>query len=123
MSSAAIQAKIKAGLAKAVGKVGSADVDEVFLVVNSGGSSDPINPVAPTETDVELVNAIFTSYDVNLIGANIQAGDRLLITDNVVFIPTGATIKQGTTKYIAISVAPVSPTSDNLLDKTQLRVK
>ena len=123
MSSAAIQAKIKAGLAKAVAKVGSSDADEVFLVVNSGGSSDPINPTAPTETNVELVNAIFTAYDINLIGANIQDGDRLLITDNAVFIPTGATIKQGTTKYIAISVSPVSPTSDNLLYKTQLRVK
>ena len=123
MSSAAIQAKIKAGLAKAVGKVGSATIDKVYLVVKTGGSSDPITPIAPVETDVELVNAIFTAYDINLIGANIQTGDRMLITDDAVFIPTGATIKQGAVKYIAISVEPVAPTSDALLYKTQLRVK
>jgi len=123
MSASAIQSKIKAGLAKAVGKVGSATVDKVYLVVNSGGSSDPLNPIAPTETDTELVNAIFTAYDINLIGGNIQNGDRMLITDNIVYIPVGATIKQGSTKYIVISVEPVAPTSEALLYKSQLRVK
>jgi len=123
MSAAAIQSKIKAGLAKAVGKVGSATVDKVYIVVNSGGSSDPLNPIAPTETDTELVNAIFTAYDINLIGGNIQNGDRMLITDNIVYIPVGATIKQGSTKYIVISVEPVAPTSEALLYKSQLRVK
>jgi len=123
MSAAAIQSKIKAGLAKAVGKVGSATVDKVYLVVNSGGSSDPLNPIAPTETDTELVNAIFTAYDINLVGGNIQNGDRMLITDNIVYIPVGATIKQGSTKYIVISVEPVAPTSEALLYKSQLRVK
>jgi hypothetical protein len=123
MSASAIQSKIKAGLAKAVGKVGSATVDKVYIVVNSGGSSDPLNPIAPTETDTELVNAIFTAYDINLIGGNIQNGDRMLITDNIVYIPVGATIKQGTTKYIVISVEPVAPTSEALLYKSQLRVK
>ena len=123
MSAAAIQSKIKAGLAKAVGKVGSATVDKVYIVVNSGGSSDPLNPIAPTETDTELVNAIFTAYDINLVGGNIQNGDRMLITDNIVYIPVGATIKQGSTKYIVISVEPVAPTSEALLYKSQLRVK
>jgi len=123
MSAAAIQSKIKAGLAKAVGKVGSATVDKVYLVVNSGGSSDPLNPIAPTETDTELLNAIFTAYDINLVGGNIQNGDRMLITDNIVYIPVGATIKQGSTKYIVISVEPVAPTSEALLYKSQLRVK
>ena len=123
MSAAAIQSKIKAGLAKAVAKVGSPTVDKVYIVVNSGGSSDPLNPVAPTETDTELVNAIFTAYDINLIGGNIQNGDRMLITDNIVYIPVGATIKQGATKYIVISVAQVAPTSEVLLYKSQVRVK
>jgi len=123
MSASAIQSKIKAGLAKAVGKVGSATVDKVYLVVNSGGSSDPLNPIAPTETDTELLNAIFTAYDINLVGGNIQNGDRMLITDNIVYIPVGATIKQGSTKYIVISVEPVAPTSEALLYKSQLRVK
>tara|TARA_R110000803_G_scaffold139588_1_gene206241 strand:- start:9781 stop:10152 length:372 start_codon:yes stop_codon:yes gene_type:complete len=123
MSASAIQSKIKAGLAKAVGKVGSATVDKVYIVVNSGGSSDPLNPIAPTETDTELVNAIFTAYDINLIGGNIQNGDRMLITDNIVYIPVGATIKQGSTKYTVISVGPVAPTSEALLYKSQLRVK
>ena len=123
MSAAAIQSKIKAGLAKAVAKVGSSTVDKVYIVVNSGGSSDPLNPVAPTETDTELVNAIFTAYDINLIGGNIQNGDRMLITDNIVYIPVGATIKQGATKYIVISAEQVAPTSEVLLYKSQVRVK
>tara|TARA_R110002096_G_scaffold201744_1_gene386279 strand:+ start:204 stop:575 length:372 start_codon:yes stop_codon:yes gene_type:complete len=123
MSAAAIQAKIKAGLAKAVGKVGSSTVDKVYIVVKSGGNSDPLNPIAPTETDTELVNAIFTAYDINLIGGNIQNGDRMLITDNIVYISVGATIKQGTAKYIVISVEQVAPTSEALLYKSQVRVK
>ena len=123
MSAASIQSKIKAGLAKAVAKVGSSTVDKVYIVVNSGGSSDPLNPVTPTETDTELVNAIFTAYDINLIGGNIQNGDRMLITDNIVYIPVGATIKQGTAKYIVISVEQVAPTSETLLYKSQVRVK
>ena len=123
MSASSIQSKIKAGLAKAVAKVGSSTVDKVYIVVNSGGNSNPLNPVAPTETDTELVNAIFTAYDVNLVGGNIQNGDRMLITDNIVYIPVGATIKQGATKYIVISVEQVAPTSEVLLYKSQVRVK
>ena len=123
MSAASIQSKIKAGLAKAVAKVGSSTVDKVYIVVKSGGNSDPLNPIAPTETDTELVNAIFTAYDINLIGGNIQNGDRMLITDNIVYIPVGATIKQGTAKYIVISVEQVAPTSETLLYKSQVRVK
>ena len=123
MSSADIQSKVKKLLAKAVVKTGSTSADKVYLVIKSGGNSDPINPTPPTETDVELVNAIFTNYDINLLGANIQAGDRSLTTDNTQPIEVGATIKQGSVKYIAITVNTIAPTSNVLLYKTQLRVK
>lgn len=123
MGSADLQAKIKRGLAKAINKTGSSSSEKVFLMSESGGNNDPLNPVAPTSTDVELVSAIFKSYDISLIGANIQAGDRELISDNTVVIPTGATIKQGATNYVVIGPSPVAPTSDVLLYKSQLRVK
>lgn len=123
MSSASIQAKIKAGLSRAVTRTGSSVVDKVYLVVESGGSIDPITPVAPTKANVELVNAVFTAYDIRLVGANIRAGDRQLISDDSVIITVGATIKQGTVNYIVIGTTSVSPTSDVLLYKSQLRVK
>ena len=123
MSSASIQAKIKRGLAKAVNKTGSTSSEKVFLVSESGGNNDPLNPVAPTTTEIELVNAIFKSYNISLIGANIQAGDRELISDNTVVIPTGATIRQGATNYVVIGPSPTAPTSDVLLYKSQMRVK
>ena len=88
MSAASIQAKIKAGLAKAVSKTGSSSSEKVYLVSEAGGGGDPVNPIAPTKTNVELVNAIFTSYDIALIGGNVKIGDRQLLSDNSVNIPT-----------------------------------
>lgn len=123
MSAASIQAKIRAGLARAVSKTGSASSEKVYLVSETGGGGDPINPIPTVKTDIELINAIFTSYDISLIGGNIQIGDRQLISDNSVAIPTGATIKQGTTNYIVIGPSPVAPTSDVLIYKTQVRVQ
>jgi len=123
MSSASIRAKVDRGMGKAVNATGSTSSEKVYLLSESGGNNDPLNPVAPTTIEIELVNAMFKSYNINLIGANIQSGDRELISNSKVVIPTGATIKQGTTNYVVIGPSPTAPTSDVLLYKSQMRVK
>ena len=122
MSAAQIQARVKSGLARAALKAGSPDSDKVYLITTtSTGTATTIGVI--TESSTLLTNAIFTSYDIALIGANIQAGDRQLISDSDVVIPTGSTIRQGATDYIVIGPSPVAPTSNVLVYKTQLRVK
>ncbi len=122
MGSLQIQARIKAGLARAVLKTGSPTADKVFLITTtSTGTATEIGTV--TETPTLLLNAIFVSYNINLIGANIQVGDRELISDSDVTIPSGSTIRQGSTDYIVIGPSPVAPTSDVLVYRTQVRVK
>ena len=124
MGSANIQAKNKKGLAKAINKTGSASSEKVFLIkmVNTGGNT-PINPPVINEVPVELVNAIFKEYNQSLIGGNIIAGDRQLVSDNTVAISVGDTIEQGTTRYNVIDLGRSAPTSDVLVYMPQVRVK
>lgn len=124
MGSANIQAKIKKGLSKAINKTGSTASELVYLVqeTNTGGNT-PINPPVIAEVDVLLPNAIFKSYDKSLIGGNIVAGDRQLVSDNTVEIKIGDIIKQGTTKYIVIDTDIKAPTSDVLAYISQVRVQ
>ena len=122
MGSSSIQNKVRKGLARAVKKTGSSASDKVLLITSeSTGTATEIGVV--TESSTLLVDAIFTSYNINLIGANIQVGDRQLISNNDVVINTGDTIRQGSTDYIVIGPSPTAPTSDVLLYKTQVRVK
>ena len=86
MGSIDIQAKVRKGLARADNKTGSSTSDKVFLITTtSTGTATEIGIV--TETSTLLLNAIFTSYNINLIGANIQVGDRQLISNSDVVIP------------------------------------
>ena len=123
MGSANIQAKIKKGLAKAVNKTGSSNSELVYLVSKSVTAGSPLSPGTTTENNILLVDAIFQSYDQRLVNANIKAGDRLLVSNNDVAISVGNVIKQGSTKYIVIDVDNVSPTSDTLVYKSQVRVQ
>ena len=124
MGSANIQAKIRKGLAKAINKTGSASSEKVFLIqmINTGGNT-PINPPVVTENPIELVNAIFKEYNQSLIGGNIVAGDRQLVSDNTVVISVGDTIEQGSTRYTVIDLGQAAPTSDVLVYMPQVRVK
>ena len=124
MGAANIQAKIKRGLAKAVDKTGSASSELVYLVqkTNTGGNT-PIDPPIVTESNVLLVNAIFKSYNQKMIGGNIVAGDRQLVSDDSVKIEAGNTIKQGSTLYTVIDTDIKAPTSDVLVYISQVRVK
>ena len=123
MGSANIQAKIKRGLAKAINKTGSSSSEKVYIIKESGGNNDPLNPVTPTAQTLELVNAIFTEYDTNSIDGNIQAGDRKLVSNNDVPVVIGETITQGSTSYIVIDVDTKAPTSDVLAYISQVRVQ
>ena len=123
MASADIQARIKKGLARAVKKTGSSDSQKVYIIKESGGNNDPLNPVTPTSQTIELVNAIFTEYDTNSIDGNIQAGDRKLVSNKDVAVVIGETITQGASSYIVIDVDTKAPTSDVLAYISQVRVQ
>ena len=123
MGSANIQAKIKKGLARAISKTGSSTSEKVFLLTKSGGNNDPLNPVAPIETEVELVNAIFTSFDAKMFSTTILAGDRRLFCDNVNIVKQGDTIKQGSLFYTVIDLVIIAPTSNVLAYLPQLRLR
>lgn len=123
MASANIQARIKKGLARAVKKTGSSASEKVYIVKESGGNNDPLNPVTPTKQTLELVNAIFTEYDTNSIDGNIQVGDRKLVSNSDIPVVIGETITQGSTNYIVIDVDTKAPTSDVLAYISQVRVQ
>lgn len=123
MSSSSIVNKIKNGLSKAVKATGSNASELVYLVVTTSTSTSPLDAGATITTETLLVNAIFKSYDLSLVGGSILAGDRELVSDSSAEIKTGDTIKQGNTNYIVVSVDKVSPTSDVLVYKSQVRLK
>lgn len=125
MGSANIQAKIKAGLAKAQAATGSSASEKIFIVVKTqaSGGSDPANPPVFSEANVLLKNAIFKSYDISLVSGKIKAGDRVLVADGDVEIKEGAIIKQGSTRYIVIDNGIAAPTNDVLNYIAQVRLQ
>lgn len=121
MGSADIRAKIARGMKKAVNKTGSGSSDKVYLLQKTTTAGNPLNPGTVTTTPVELVNAVFTSYDKTLRDDNIKQGDRELVSPYDVEIKAGDTITQGAVRYLVIATDPVSPTSDVLVRKSQVR--
>lgn len=130
MSAANIQARIKRGLKRAVTKTGSSNSEKVYLVsVSESPNGTPINPPTQIESDIELVDAVFTEYNINSIGTSdsggteIKAGDRRLVSNNDIEIKQGDTIKQGSNLYFVVNVNVKAPTSDVLVYICQLRLK
>ena len=122
MTSAYIQGRIKRGLAKAINKTGSPSIEKVYLMKKTVvGGDTPLDTPTVTVTPVLLVDAIFKSYDKELIGGNIVAGDRELVSNNNVEIQTGDIIKQGNDEFIVIDVRVKAPTSDVLCYIAQVR--
>ena len=122
MTSAYIQGRIKRGLAKAINKTGSPSIEKVYLMQKTVvGGDTPLDTPTVTVTPVLLVDAIFKSYDKELIGGNIVAGDRELVSNNDVEIQTGDIIKQGNDDFIVIDVDVKAPTSDVLCYIAQVR--
>ncbi|MCJ8293394.1 MAG: hypothetical protein MJK15_03225 [Colwellia sp.] len=123
MSAAQIQARVKRMLARAVERTGSSSSEKVFLVTKTTTGTSPLNTGVETETETELVNAIFAEYSIDLIGGNIKAGDRILLSDSDVLVSVGDSIKQGTSLYIVMAgVDRVELTSDNLMYQSQVRL-
>ena len=78
---------------------------------------------ANSETSTLLVNAIFKSYNKGLIGAEIQTGDRELVSNSDVVISQNNIIRQGAQDYIVVSVDVRSPVSDVLVYIAQCRAQ
>ncbi len=127
MSADNIQARIKRGLKKAVEKTGSSTSEKVYLVHVDKTSGNPITPPVRTETDIELVDAVFTEYNINSIGTadtggtEIKAGDRRLVCNSDVAITQSDQIKQGADLYHVVNVDVKAPTSDVLAYILQVR--
>ena len=123
MSSANIQAKIKAGLAKANKAVGSSTSKIVYVVKETITGGGPLGGGTTTSASTILTNAVFKSFDAKLFGGTMIAGDRVLVCDNVTVIKQGDTIQEGTAKYIVINIDIKAPTSDVLAYILQVRLK
>ena len=121
MGSLNIQNKIKAGLAKAVNKTGSNTSERVYLMNKFNSADTPLDTPAVTISLELLPNAIFKSYNKELIGGNIATGDRQLVSNNDIEIKAGDTIKQGINIYVVINVDIKAPTSDVLVYIAQVR--
>ncbi|MCP4321424.1 MAG: hypothetical protein GY787_06170 [Alteromonadales bacterium] len=114
--------RITRGLAKDIKKTASPIIKKVYLMQKTVvGGETPLDTPAVTVTPVLLVDAIFKSYDKELIGGNIVAGDRELVSNNDVEIQTGDIIKQGNDEFIVIDVDVKAPTSDVLCYIAQVR--
>ncbi len=133
MGSSNIINKVKKGLAKAVNKTGSSSSEKVFLIQALDGpvfntctrtKNTPLSESNKIENPIELVDAIFKTYNKTFIdNENILAGDRLLVSNADVPIKQGDSIRQGSINYYVVSVDEKSPTSDTLLYISQLRLR
>ena len=123
MSSANIQAKVKAGLAKANKAVGSSSSEKIYVVKETITGGGPLGGGTSTSVSTLLTNAVFKSFDAKLFGGTMIAGDRVLVCDNVTVIKQGDTIQEGTAKYIVINIDIKAPTSDVLAYILQVRLK
>jgi uncharacterized protein (DUF433 family) len=123
MSSANIQAKVKAGLAKANKAVGSSISEKIYLIKETITGGGPLGGGTTTSVSTLLTNAFFKSFDAKLFGGTMIAGDRVLVCDNVTVIKQGDTIQEGTAKYIVINIDIKAPTSDVLAYILQVRLK
>ena len=123
MSSANIQAKVKAGLAKANKAVGSSSSEKIYVVKETITGGGPLGGGTSTSVSTLLTNAVFKSFDAKLFAGTMIAGDRVLVCDNVTVIKQGDTIQEGTAKYIVINIDIKAPTSDVLAYILQVRLK
>jgi hypothetical protein len=123
MSSSSIQAKVKAGLAKANKAVGSSTSEKIYVIKETITGGGPLGGGTTSSTTTLLPNAVFKSYDAKLFGDTILAGDRMLVCDNATVINQGDTIQEGTAKYIVINIDIKAPTSDVLAYILQVRLK
>ena len=121
MSASSIQAKVRAGLAKANMATGSSTSLPIYLVAKTQ-SGTPLTP-SVAETLTLLPNAIFKSYDKGLTDISIQTGDRQLVSDSSTPVKQGDTIRQGSSDYVVVSVDDKSPVFEPLVYVSQVRLQ
>jgi hypothetical protein len=115
-----IQAKVKAGLAKAVNATGSGDLAYLVKETQSGGT--PLNPPTITTENTLLVDAIFKNININqMTNTLIQEGDRELVSSSDVLISVNDKIEQGSRKMYVVSTKPSEPAGVVLVYKSIVR--
>lgn len=121
MSGASIAAKVKKGLRKANAKVGE-NPNPIYKEVKTLTGGDGITPPTETIVDVQLVDAIFQSYDQkNIDGKLIQAGDRLIVCNGEVPLTANDIIKEGGVKYLVVTAENITPAGVALAFKAFVR--
>ena len=109
MSGASIAAKVKKGLRKANAATGE-NPNPIYKEVKVLTGGDGITPPTETITDVQLVDAIFQSYDQkNIDGTLIQAGDRFIVCNGDVLLETNDFIKEDGVRYLVVAPEIVKP--------------
>ena len=120
MAGVDIQAKVKAGLAKATNAVGSGDL--IYLVRETQTGGTPISPPTITTERILLVNAIFKEIKISqFTNSLIQQGDRRLVCGPDVVLQLNDKIEQGTRKMYIVDVGPVEPSGVVLVYKPVVR--
>ena len=120
MAGVDIQAKVKAGLAKATAAIGSGD--KVYLQRKAESAGTPLNPGEITTESIELVDAIFKTISLSQSDNTlVQLGDRYLISSSDVEIKLNDIITQGSRKMIVVQPSIVEPSGVVLVYKSVVR--
>jgi len=121
MSGIDISNKVKAGLRKANAATGE-NPNPIYKEVKVLTGGDGITPPSETITDVQLVDAIFQSYDQkNIDGTLIQAGDRLLVCNGDVELSTKDFVKEAGVRYMVVTSEIIRPAGVTLAVKAFVR--
>ena len=121
MSGIDISKKVKAGLRKANAATGE-NPNPIYKEVKTLTGGDGITPPTETITDVQLVDAIFQSYDQKSVDNTlIKAGDRLIVCNGDVELDNGDIIKEAGIKYIVITSEIIRPAGVTLAVKAFVR--
>ena len=121
MSGASVAAKVKKGLRKANKAVGE-NPNAILKEVKTLTGGDGITPPTETITTVQLVNAIFKSYNQNAVdGTSVKAGDRQLVSNGDIAIEYGNIITEGSDRWLVVSVDNKTPAGIPLAYIAQVR--
>jgi len=121
MSGASVAAKVKKGLRKANKAVGE-NPNAILKEVKALTGGDGITPPTETITTVQLVDAIFKSYNQNAIdGTSVKAGDRQLVSNGDITIEYGNIITEGSDRWLVVGVDNKTPAGVPLAYIAQVR--
>lgn len=121
MSGASIAAKVKSGLRKANAATGE-NPNPIYKEVKTLTGGDGITPPSETVNLIQLVDAIFQSYDQKAIdGTTIKAGDRRLVSNGDTAIDYGDIVTEGAVRYLVVNVDNKTPAGVPLAYIAQVR--